>query len=63
LFFEALDKLTQESSLEVRGRVRRDARAPGGYEVDFTGFKIYQIADSYPITPMISNVLQFEIFF
>jgi asparaginyl-tRNA synthetase len=49
--FEALDKLTQESSLEIRGKVRRDARAPGGYEVDFTGFKIYQIADSYPITP------------
>jgi asparaginyl-tRNA synthetase len=49
--FEALDKLTQESSLEIRGRVRRDERAPGGYEVDFAGFEIHQIADTYPITP------------
>jgi len=49
--FEALDKLTQESSLEIRGKVRPDERAPGGYEVDITGFKIHQIADSYPITP------------
>jgi asparaginyl-tRNA synthetase len=49
--FEALDKLTQESSLEIRGRVRRDERAPGGYEIDFAGFEIHQIADTYPITP------------
>jgi asparaginyl-tRNA synthetase len=49
--FEALDKLTQESSLEIRGKVRPDERAPGGYEVDITGFKIHQVTDSYPITP------------
>jgi asparaginyl-tRNA synthetase len=47
--YGALDKLTQESSLEIRGRVRRDDRAPGGYELDMTGFKIHQIAESYPI--------------
>ena len=49
--YAALDKLTQESSLEIRGKVRRDERAPGGYELDITGFKIHQIAESYPITP------------
>ena len=49
--YGTLDKLTQESSLEIRGRVRRDDRAPGGYELDMTGFKIHQIAESYPITP------------
>ena len=49
--FEALDKLTQESSLEIHGTVRRDERAPGGYEIDITGFKIHQVAESYPITP------------
>jgi asparaginyl-tRNA synthetase len=49
--FESLDKLTQESSLEVRGKVRKDARAPGGYELDLTGFNVVQIAESYPITP------------
>ena len=27
--FEALDKATQESSISVQGKVRKDARAPG----------------------------------
>ncbi|HTY63682.1 MAG TPA: asparagine--tRNA ligase [Acidobacteriota bacterium] len=49
--FEALDKLTQESSIEVTGKVRKDTRSPGGYEVDVTEFKIVQLAENYPITP------------
>ncbi len=49
--FEALDKITQESSLIVTGKVRKDARAPGGFEMDITGFEIAQVAGSYPITP------------
>lgn len=49
--FDALDGLTQESSLEVQGKVRRDARAPGGYELDVGGFRILQLAQDYPITP------------
>jgi asparaginyl-tRNA synthetase len=49
--FEALDKLTQESSIEVRGRVRKDDRAPGGFELEMTGFEVLQVADNYPITP------------
>lgn len=49
--FEALDKLTQESSIEVTGKVRKDERAPGGYELDLIGFQIFQVADGYPITP------------
>jgi asparaginyl-tRNA synthetase len=49
--FEELDKLTQESSLEVRGKVRRDERASGGFELEIAGFRIYQVAESYPITP------------
>jgi asparaginyl-tRNA synthetase len=49
--FEALDKLTQESSLEIRGKVRKDSRSPGGYELDVVSFEIYQLADNYPITP------------
>jgi asparaginyl-tRNA synthetase len=43
--------LTQESSLSVRGRVRQDDRAPGGFELDLTGLKVIQIADEYPIAP------------
>jgi asparaginyl-tRNA synthetase len=49
--FEALDKISQESSLEVDGKVRKDSRSPGGYELDITGFRIVQLADNYPITP------------
>jgi asparaginyl-tRNA synthetase len=49
--FEALDSITQESSLVMRGKVRRDARAPGGYELDVEGFEILQVAENYPITP------------
>jgi asparaginyl-tRNA synthetase len=49
--FDALDGLTQESSLEIQGKVRRDARAPGGYELDVSGFRILQLAQDYPITP------------
>lgn len=49
--FEALDKLTQESSVEIRGKVRKDSRSAGGYELDVTGFRVVQVADNYPITP------------
>ncbi len=49
--FAALETLTQESSLTIRGLVRRDDRAPGGYEVDVSAFEIHQIAENYPITP------------
>ena len=49
--FEKFDKLTQESSLIVRGFVREDLRAPGGYELSITDIEILQIAEKYPITP------------
>ena len=49
--FAELERLTQESSIEIRGRVRKDQRAPGGYELDVTAFEIFQLADGYPITP------------
>jgi len=52
--FEALKNLTQESSLIVRGKLRSEARAPGGYELDVEGAEIVQrVSESepYPITP------------
>ncbi|HEX8091022.1 MAG TPA: asparagine--tRNA ligase [Blastocatellia bacterium] len=45
------EKLTQESSIIVRGTVRADERAPGGYEMDVTGVEVLQVAEPYPITP------------
>ncbi len=52
--FEELKNLTQESSLIVRGKIRAEERAPGGYEMDVEGAEIVQRipeSDPYPITP------------
>ena len=49
--FDALDRVTAESSVEVRGTVRRDERAPGGFELGVTGFTILHQAAEYPIQP------------
>lgn len=49
--FEKFDKLTQESSLIVRGCVREDKRAPGGFELSIEDIEILQLAKDFPITP------------
>jgi len=49
--FKKFDTLTQESSLIVRGRVKEDKRAPGGFELTIKDVEILQVADEYPITP------------
>ena len=49
--FANFEKLTQESSVEVTGSVRKEPRSPGGYEMGVKDFKILHIAENYPITP------------
>jgi len=52
--FESLKHLTQESSLIVRGKIRAEARAAGGFEMDVESAEILQRvpeSDPYPITP------------
>ncbi len=49
--FLAFDQLTQESSLEVTGVVRREDRAPGGFELEVEQVKILHVAQEYPISP------------
>ena len=49
--FKKFDTLTQESSLIVRGGVKKDKRAPGGFELTIKDVEILQVADEYPITP------------
>src|SRR5438477_7960901 len=47
--FEAVKGLTQESSVIVRGKVRADKRAPGGYELDVAEVKVLQrVPDDQP---------------
>jgi asparaginyl-tRNA synthetase len=49
--FAKADHLSQESAIVVHGTVRADTRAPGGYEIDVTGFEVVSAAHEYPITP------------
>src|SRR5947199_2814529 len=49
--WEALKPLGQESALIVTGRVREDARAPGGVEIDVSDAQVVQNAHDFPITP------------
>ncbi len=45
-------QLTQETSIEVEGEVRPDARAPGGFELAVNGLSIYgESPIDYPIQP------------
>jgi len=44
-------RLTQESSIIVRGKVREHPKRPGVFELDVADVDIIQIAEPYPITP------------
>jgi len=43
--------LTQEASVEVRGRVSPDPRSPGGYELHLTGLSLLGASEEFPIQP------------
>ena len=43
--------LGQETAIVVKGEVRSDARAPGGYELDVSELRVVGQAHDYPITP------------
>ena len=49
--WQAAEAMGQESSLELTGKVKQDARAPGGFEVEVTSLSAVQVAHDYPITP------------
>jgi asparaginyl-tRNA synthetase len=49
--FDLADKLGQESSIEVTGKVKKEPRAPGGFELDATDLKLISDSHDYPITP------------
>src|SRR4051794_24347744 len=48
--WDALKNLGQESSLVIKGTVRADERAPGGFELDVTAAEVVSPANDYPIT-------------
>jgi asparaginyl-tRNA synthetase len=49
--FNTADRIGQESSLIVTGKVKDEPRAPGGYELDATNLEIIHESHDYPITP------------
>lgn len=49
--FDTADKLTQEASLAVTGKIKKDERAPGGYELQVTDVKLIGPSVDFPITP------------
>jgi asparaginyl-tRNA synthetase len=49
--FQKFDALTQESSVIIRGKVREDKRAHGGFELNIKDIEIIQVAKDFPITP------------
>ena len=48
--FEEFEKLTQESSVEVTGKIRKEPRSAGGFEMGIQSLKIVSIAEPYPIS-------------
>ena len=49
--FEFADKITQESSIEVTGTVKKHDRSKIGYEIDAKDVKLISASVDYPITP------------
>jgi len=49
--WEDADRVTQESTIEVTGLVKADARAPGGVEMVATEVKVLDLCHDWPITP------------
>src|SRR3977135_3919605 len=49
--WDAFGRLTQETSVEVTGPVRADARAPGGVELTAADLRILGPSQDFPITP------------
>jgi asparaginyl-tRNA synthetase len=50
--FDLAKRIPQESSVTVTGQVRKEPRAPGGYELSVSDMQAVQLArDEFPITP------------
>ena len=49
--WDASNTLKQESSVEITGKVLKDERSVGGYELHVTDLNVIQVAENYPITP------------
>ncbi|MFW9874787.1 MAG: asparagine--tRNA ligase [Candidatus Thorarchaeota archaeon] len=58
--FEKAQPLTIESSIKISGILKKDERAPTGYEVSVSELDIVQIAEPFPITEHQSPELLYD---
>ncbi|MRX70963.1 asparagine--tRNA ligase [Bacillus lacus] len=49
--FQLAKSITQETSVYVKGTVKKDERSPFGYELSVSGLSVIHSAVDYPITP------------
>jgi asparaginyl-tRNA synthetase len=49
--WEAVDGAGQESTLRLTGQVKKDERAPGGFEIDVRSIEVLHGVHDFPITP------------
>jgi asparaginyl-tRNA synthetase len=47
--FQIIEEITIETSVEINGFLKKEKRAPGGYEISVTNCKIISLAHEYPI--------------
>ncbi len=58
--FREASEITRESSIEVKGILKEDARAIGGYELAIDAVKIFGIAEPYPMKKGHKKVFLFD---
>ena len=46
-----IERVTQESTIRVTGRVKEDKRSPSGVEVQLSSFRVLHLTEDFPITP------------
>src|SRR3989344_2919660 len=59
--WKSIDKISIESSLKIWGELKKDERAPTGYELHVDKFKIQQLAEKFPITKDQSAEFLFDV--
>jgi len=59
--WKSAEKITIESSCELSGKLRKDARAPTGYELDVSDLKIVGLAERFPIAKDVSEEFLLDI--
>lgn len=55
--WEEIDKLQVESSLEIEGSIKKDKRAPTGYEIDVDEINLIGLSDKFPINKDLNEEL------